>query len=121
MQQCAQQLLRQLQMLHLSDCNASAQEMFLKRRIMPATLTTTLDWEKERKQMEEFRVHRINKAQNTRKVRGYVQGDKVIVQNVDKAARWVQKGEIIYQTKGVDSFMIRMEDGSSMIHHRCYI
>ena len=64
---------------------------------------------------------RINKAQKIQNVRGYQKGDKVIIQNINKAARWIQKGEIIYQTKGVDCLAIRMEDGSSKILHNCHI
>ena len=79
--QCPQQLLRQSQTLHLSDCQASPQEMFLKYHITPSQLSTTFkvvpqDWGKKIKTREEFQMERINKAQNIQNVQGYHKGAK---------------------------------------------
>ena len=60
--QSPHQLLRQRQSLWLSDCQASAQELFLKCRIVPHHLNTIrnplkiLDWDKEIESREKVRV-----------------------------------------------------------------
>ena len=89
---CTQQLLRQIQTLHLSDYQVSPQEMFLKCCITPAQLSSTfkvipLDLEKEWQTREDFQIERIKKAQKISKIQGYNKGDIIVVQDTNKAGR----------------------------------
>ena len=58
---------------------------------------------KQREMMEFVRMDRIQQAQKIRKVKDYSPGDRVIIQETDKAGHWIKTGEIIYQTKGINS------------------
>merc|ERR1712059_243061 len=93
--QSAHQLLRQRQSLWLHDCNASAQEMFLKRRIVPSHLNTDgvvreFDWGEERENREKARVARTEKLiKNSKTVRNYKIGEFVVCQEIsDKESKW---------------------------------
>merc|ERR1712059_48178 len=89
--QSAHLLLRQRQSLWLSDCQASAQELFLKRRIVPHNLNTIrnplkiLDWDKEIESREKVRVARTEKLiKNSKTAKNFKIQDQVIIQDNDK-------------------------------------
>ena len=95
--QSAHQLLRQRQSLWLSDCKASTQELFLKRRITPHHLSIIRDpetplkkftWKEEIECREAVRVERKkNLIKNSKTVKNYRGGDRVIIQDNDKEGR----------------------------------
>jgi hypothetical protein len=116
-------LLRQRQSLWLSDCQASAQELFLKRRITPNHLSINrstikeLDWGKEINSREAVRVQRTeNMIKKSKTVKNYKIDDQVIIQDLKK--RWTLKGKITQTTLSKNSYIIMLEDGTFIERHR---
>ena len=98
--------------------------MFLRRRIIPNNLTVIrrpiepLDWDKEVRSWEEARVQRTSSLiKNSKSVKNYVPLDQVILQDTDRKGHWTQKGKIISMTKGKNSYIVELEDGTRFERH----
>ena len=84
----ADELLCQSQTLWMSDADMSPQELFLKRRIVPHSITTLrstvkpLNWELERSHREENRIQRTEaERKRTKTVKNYNPGDRIVIQD----------------------------------------
>ena len=126
--QNAHMLLRQRQSLWLSDCCASSQELFLKRRITPHHLNTDgvtrkLDWEKERESREKVRVARTERLiKNSKKIKNFKVGDFVVCQDIlDRESKWTKKGRVVRVTNGKNSYVVELETGGEITRHRHHI
>ena len=56
-------------------------------------------------------------SSKTQKLSNYQPNDRVILQDMDKKGRWIKRGKIIRETRGKNSFIVQLDDGTEYERH----
>ena len=114
------------QELTLSDCNSSAKDLFLKRRIKSNLIYEVrarppFNWRAEVELREKARQARQLSRQKLAPLPTHHTGDRVRLQNLVGNKRWEMLGNIIAPIKNRDSYTVKLDNGNVDTFHGKHI